>query len=203
MAEALPAAGRAGPPGPPSKVDGEPSQTRNGGPSDPALPVRKKLPHGVPEWVEDGAVYFITIACAVRGVNQLCSPSVADRVFEAVRFRQERLLWRVSLLVLMPDHLHALISFSRSEPMTKTVAGFKEISAKKTGIRWQRDFFEHRLRSNESYDEKVAYIRMNPVRKGLVARPEDWPFVWPIAGRDGPPGRPRSVSAVPAVPPYL
>jgi len=37
------------------------------------------------------------------------------------------------------------------------------------GIKWQRDFFEHRLRSDESWREKADYILANPVRKGLVA----------------------------------
>lgn len=36
--------------------------------------------------------------------------------------------------------------------------------------RWQRDFFDHRLRSIESAAEKAQYIRMNPVRAGLVNR---------------------------------
>ena len=41
---------------------------------------------------------------------------------------------------------------------------------------WQDGFFDHLLRSGESYAEKWNYVRMNPVRAGLVARPEDWPY---------------------------
>ena len=41
---------------------------------------------------------------------------------------------------------------------------------------WQREFFDHLLRSNESYKAKWAYVRMNPVRAALVERPEDWPY---------------------------
>jgi hypothetical protein len=41
----------------------------------------------------------------------------------------------------------------------------------------QEGFFDHRIRSNESAEEKRQYILMNPVRAGLVARPEDWPYV--------------------------
>ena len=50
--------------------------------------------------------------------------------------------------------------------------------AKEQGIRWQRDFFDHRIRRDESHEEKAAYIRNNPVRGGLVKAPEDWPYVW-------------------------
>jgi hypothetical protein len=46
------------------------------------------------------------------------------------------------------------------------------------GIEWQRDFFEHRLRSDESWREKANYILANPVRKGLVAEISQWPYVF-------------------------
>jgi putative transposase len=41
---------------------------------------------------------------------------------------------------------------------------------------WQSDTFDHILRSGESYSEKWNYVRMNPVRAGLAAAPEDWPW---------------------------
>ncbi len=41
---------------------------------------------------------------------------------------------------------------------------------------WQPDTFDHILRSAESYGEKWHYVRENPVRKGLVARAEEWPW---------------------------
>ena len=86
--------------------------------------------------------------------------------------------WFVRLWLLMPDHLHALISFPRDKIPTKVIANWKEIIAKKTQVTWQRDFFDHRLRSDESHEEKAHYIRQNPARKGLVTKPEDWKFVW-------------------------
>ncbi len=185
--------GRAGPLGPPPSADGAHLPIQRGGPGGPALPVRKKLPHGVPDWVEDGAVYFITLCCVPRGHNQLCAPATAERIWEAARFREERHDWHVRLLLLMPDHLHALISFSPRQPMGKTISNFKEIVAKRADVRWQRDFFDHRLRAEESLGEKAHYIRMNPVRKGLITRAEDWPYVWPK----------QPDAAGPAVPPYL
>jgi hypothetical protein len=40
---------------------------------------------------------------------------------------------------------------------------------------WQSGFFDHVLRSEESYAEKWAYVRANPVRAGLVASSDEWP----------------------------
>jgi putative transposase len=86
--------------------------------------------------------------------------------------------WYVHLALLMPDHCHALVSCPRDADMRKAVANWKEIVSKRTGVRWQRDFFDHRLRAAESYEEKAHYIRMNPVRGGLTSDPNSWPHVW-------------------------
>ncbi|HEY4300238.1 MAG TPA: transposase [Candidatus Didemnitutus sp.] len=155
------------------------------------LPQRDKLPHEVPAWVRQGADFFLTICCRMREENQLCHPEVAKTIFEAVDYRQNAGRWYVHLLLLMPDHLHAIVSFPGRERMVRVVANFKEVTAKRAGIRWQRDFFDHRLRREESFEEKAAYIRRNPVRKGLIGDETKWPWRWRTAeGRSGGPGGP-------------
>jgi hypothetical protein len=74
--------------------------------------------------------------------------------------------------------------------MVEVVADWKRFVARKTGVEWQKGFFDHRLRHDESFEEKAHYIRMNPVRAELVANPGDWPHVWSFDGRDGSPSRP-------------
>ena len=141
---------------------------------------RKHLPHEIPLWVDPHCeIYFITINCAAHGPNQLALPDVAACLIGAVRHRQEKLLWWPHLVLLMPDHLHALLSFPPSDqPIKHIVSKWKEWTAKKIGVVWQRDFFEHRLRHDESRRQKADYILANPVRKQLTPRPEDWPFVY-------------------------
>lgn len=141
-------------------------------------PQRTIVPHATPSWVKSDAVFFLTICCRERGPNQLCTATAAARLFAAVAIRQRTGRWHVHLLLLMPDHLHALASFPREVEMRAAVASFKGFTAKRAGIRWQRDFFDHRLRSDDSYEDKAHYVRMNPVRKGLVERREDCPDVW-------------------------
>ncbi|HVT73324.1 MAG TPA: hypothetical protein VHD61_09315 [Lacunisphaera sp.] len=142
------------------------------------LPQRKNLPHGTPSWVRDDAIYFITACCRPKGVNQLCLDPVASIIWESIEFRQTRGDWHVHLWLLMPDHFHALISFPREVRPARVLAGWKEMVAKRTSVHWQRDFFDHRLRSLESHEEKAAYIRQNPVRKALVRDAAEWKFVW-------------------------
>ena len=108
---------------------------------------------------------------------QLCLDEVADGIFETVAHRYKSGEWWVSLFLLMPDHCHALMSFPPEVIMRDSITNWKRYTATKLGIEWQRDFFDHRIRNNENLDEKAAYIRMNPVRKGLCERPEGWKYV--------------------------
>ena len=78
----------------------------------------------------------------------------------------------------MPDHLHMLASFPVDSSMNQTIAKWKEYTAKRSSIRWQRDFFDHRLRDDENFALKANYMRENPVRGGLVKMSADWPYVW-------------------------
>lgn len=142
------------------------------------MPERKTLPHETPSWVLDGSEYFITICTYPRVKNQLCHAEIAEQIRSAFWFYQNRGdLW-VHLLLLMPDHLHAILSFNREPGMQTSIKEFKKYTAKRLGIIWQRDFFDHRLRAGESITEKARYIRMNPVRAGLIETPDEWPHVW-------------------------
>ncbi len=143
-----------------------------------SLPKRKPLPHETPDWVKSGEVFFVTVCAECRGVNSLTQPVASSAVFTATDHYQFHLRWHVRLLLLMPDHLHMLASFPRAEEMRRTVTSWKHFLSKQHGIAWQRDFFDHRIRSHESLDEKAHYIRQNPVRAGLVADAGTWPYVW-------------------------
>jgi REP element-mobilizing transposase RayT len=141
---------------------------------------RRRLPHEVPLWVNPAEeIYFITICCQPQHHNQLAITDTAAAIFETVRFRNAQRMWFAYLFLLMPDHVHALISFPPTRrPLKAVISGWKEWTAKRIGIHWQRDFFEHRLRREESRRQKADYILNNPIRAGLVARAEDWPYVW-------------------------
>ena len=184
-------AGRDGSPSRPSSDDrsSTPSALSEKSPHQ-VLPyrVRKSLPHETPSWVEDGAVFFITINCEPRGRNQLTTPTAASAIERSLHHQNSCGAWWIHLFLLMPDHLHGLISFSRETPMQSSIQNWKRFLARHVGIAWQRDFFDHRLRHDESLTEKWNYIRENPVRKGLAAKPDDWPHQW-TSGSDGSPSR--------------
>ena len=88
--------------------------------------------------------------------------------------------WLVGYYLLTPDHLHlfcaprdlrftieAWVKFWKSE---FSRAHLDQLWA------WQRGGFHHRIRSAQEFHEKWVYVQENPIRKGLVTRPEDWPY---------------------------
>ena len=83
--------------------------------------------------------------------------------------------------VFLPDHWHAIIhppypltiSTVFKAVKTSSMIGIN-VRRREAGELWQERFFDRALRTVKEYHEKVAYIHMNPVRRGLVKRPEDW-----------------------------
>jgi putative transposase len=136
------------------------------------------MDHVTPSWIKGAPIYFITICASERGPNQLCHPGISKVIFAATKHYNEQLRWHAELLLLMPDHLHALICFPKIESMSRVISSWKHFLSLRHNIEWQRDYFDHRLRNDESHAEKAAYIRYNPVRAGLTKTPEEWPYVW-------------------------
>ena len=146
----------------------------------PTRRVRKRLSHDVPLWVDPSKEhYFITVCCEQRGRNLLATPAVGHPLLETIKHRHACGIWYAHLALVMPDHVHLILTFPEIGKRVQTIVSkWKEWSAKSMKIGWQRDFFEHRLRQEESLREKADYILANPVRAGLVKEIGDWPYVF-------------------------
>lgn len=169
-------------------VEASPPQPRNGlanacenpyrfDMNDP-FPQRKRLPHEVPPWVADGAVFFITLNTRTRAGAPLLEHNRPGRLWENACHQMDCGHWWPRLFLVMPDHLHLLASFAPIPGMQAMMKEWKRWTACTLKIEWQRDYFDHRIRNIREYEEKALYIRQNPVRKQLVANPQDWPHVW-------------------------
>ena len=83
----------------------------------------------------------------------------------------------------MPDHFHALVEGTRADAnLPRFIQRFKQCSSfhwkRRTGAAlWQRGYYEHVLRTEEDSFTLARYILNNPVRAGLVQRPEDYAFL--------------------------
>jgi len=90
----------------------------------------------------------------------------------------------------MPDHVHLLFLPLRDEdgwqfPLVDILQCLKGTTAHRinrllhtSGPVWEEESFDHVLRSDESLKEKCEYIRQNPVKAGLVQKPEDYRWLW-------------------------
>lgn len=143
-----------------------------------------KLHHKTPAWVPAGARFHVRISADVSQ-HPLSDPVFAVRLLSAAIFYHGQQRWHAWLFLLMPDHLHAVISFPKEAAMSRTVGDWKKYQTRELGIKWQDGYFDHRLRNDDEFAEKCHYIRMNPVRAGLCAALDDWPWMiepWKVAG---------------------
>ena len=79
----------------------------------------------------------------------------------------------------MPDHIHLFVCGDVELVLSNWVAGLKRAISQALAVSgefWQPTFFDHVLRSEESYSEKWEYVCQNPVRAGLVKESDDWPY---------------------------
>jgi putative transposase len=144
------------------------------------MPIRQHLQRLPNVWIKC-PLYFVTVCTAGRR-RLLNQPAVVDIVVTAWRSAQGIHGWAVGRYVIMPDHVHF---FTASHGGTKSLSDFmrdwkkwtaRSIVAEKISSApiWQAEFFEHLLRSAESYAEKWEHVRQNPVRAGLVTHANEW-----------------------------
>ena len=148
-------------------------------------------------------VFFIT-ACTYRRRKVLANPigHAAMAMFCERAYRDHNIA--VGRYVIMPDHIHLFVCGPAEfelgrwigmlkQSIQRSVTTHYEVPhlASPTGRRlqkklvqrshfWQRGFFDHVLRSEESYEQKWNYVRDNPVRAGLVTDADDWLFAGEI-----------------------
>lgn len=138
----------------------------------------QRLQHEVPGWVKAGAVFQVRRRADVSQFPLLTDTELAERLLVAERNYDEPNEWRRLLMLLMPDHVHALLAFPSGKAMATVVRSWKRYAARSLGVKWQVNFFDHRARSDRELAEAGSDVRRNPVAKGLCAKEEEWRWVW-------------------------
>ncbi|MFZ0917102.1 MAG: transposase, partial [Candidatus Udaeobacter sp.] len=126
-------------------------------------------------------VFFVT-CCTQRRRKLLAADAVhAAFVAFAIQASSQRNI-AVGRYVIMPDHLHLFVCGPDDFELGRWMGTLKQYLGKRiaragtTSAIWQRGFFDHILRSDESYAQKWNYVSDNPVRAGLVKSAGDWPY---------------------------
>ena len=137
------------------------------------------------DYANSNNVFFLTI-CVTPRRGVFCSGDRNRRVVEEITHLHNQHAWGVYLFCIMPDHLHLVVNPGRNG-LSSAVRLFKGRLTpwwRECGDRlplWQNGYFDHRLRSGESFSEKCRYVMQNPVRAGLVAKDSDWPWTGSLA----------------------
>ena len=129
----------------------------------------------------DHPILFVT-TCTHARRELLANRPIHTALVEFCRVAESRRIF-IGRQVIMPDHLHLPVHFST--PTTDLSGWMKSLKnhlskiLREQGVlapHWQKGFFDHLLRDSESYSEKWLYVAHNPIRNGLVAECQEWPW---------------------------
>jgi putative transposase len=127
-------------------------------------------------------IYFIT-TCTKERRPILNKVGVHSRLIQFGNEGESRGAWG-GAYVLIPDHLHAFVALDEERlKLSAWIKSLKNALSKTLGSQhvmpphWKKGFFDHVLRSGDSYSEKWDYVRENPVRTGLAKDWRAWPFL--------------------------
>ena len=126
---------------------------------------------------QQGGCYFLTLVLRDRSSDILVRKIVALK--SALRFTQARHEFYLNALVVLPDHLHVLITLHKdSDDFSSVVRDWKKRFGFLIGEKriWQARFWEHLIRDEEDYANHFHYIHGNPVKHGHVTKAADWPY---------------------------
>jgi len=124
--------------------------------------------------------YFLTICTETRHVG-LTTPSAAHAIFDEVHAMSADGTWVVQSAVVMPDHLHLLITLGERLALPKAVQRFKAKTSavlRAASITWERGFFDRQLRSDDDRLPILLYIYLNPYRAGILEKSGKWPHYY-------------------------
>ncbi|MGO9086528.1 MAG: REP-associated tyrosine transposase [Candidatus Sulfotelmatobacter sp.] len=136
------------------------------------------MPWGLKRFQQARSLHFVTFSCHHRDplLNDAGAREVFERTLERVR---QWYGFYVSGYVIMPEHVHLLISEPERGSLSLALQMLKQNTAHQLrppegGPFWERRYYDFNVWSEAKLVEKLRYIHRNPVKRGLVARPEDW-----------------------------
>ena len=141
---------------------------------------------------------FVTFSSAERWI---LPAEARDIALDSCRHDHLRTM-ELHVAVVMPDHVHLVLTpladydRIRMYPLSEIMQALKSASAHRinrrlgrTGKVWQDEYFDTVIHRADSLQAKLEYVRQNPVRAGLVPRPEDYRWIWELP-------RPRAAAAL-------
>ena len=133
---------------------------------------------------EPGACYLVTKDRSLRSRLLLTDARVASVLAESIRWHAEHGYAHLLAFVVMADHVHWLFVLGERRSLDQVLHGFgsytwqQVVPAQAPASRtiWEEEYHDRRLHTEEAVREAVEYVHGNPVKEGLCAKVEDWPW---------------------------
>ena len=131
----------------------------------------------MPHWRQDEATYFVTFRLATGILTATEIKIVLGHII--IGHPQ---YYKLFAAIVMPDHVHILLSPKGTISLDRIMKGIKGVSARKiniyrttTGTVWQDESFDRIVRDEKEFNEKLQYMFNNPTKKGITDDP--WNYV--------------------------
>jgi putative transposase len=132
---------------------------------------------GLVRYQQCGCLHFITFSCHHRlpFLGTPAARTLFERSLEAMRRRYDFI---VSGYVVMPEHVHLLTGEPKNVLLSKAIQALKLSVSVQCAERpfWLSRYYDFNVNNEEKRVEKLRYMHRNPVKRGLVEKPEDWPW---------------------------
>jgi putative transposase len=130
-----------------------------------------------------GAAYLVTKDASRPGTRVLIEGEAPGILIDWVLIAAKRGWFQPQAFVVMPDHYHLVLVLGENLTLQAAIGKVNEnvsrLVKRATGLRdslWQTGFHDHQIRPREDFQEYIDYVHRNPVKEGLVTRPEEWPY---------------------------
>jgi len=137
------------------------------------------VPSGLKRFQRAESLHFVTFSCFHR-LALLEAPGARETVEAVLEQTRARHQARVFAYVLMPEHIHLLVNEPPRILLAQFLKAVKQITSRRLrGSRekfWQERYYDSNVRGEKARSEVIRYIHRNPVARGLVTKPEDWPW---------------------------
>jgi putative transposase len=137
------------------------------------------MPSGLKRFQTSESLHFVTFSCFHR-LPLLEAPGAKETVEAVLEQTRARHLARVYAYVLMPEHVHLLVNEPPRILLAQLLKAVKQMTSRKLrGARekfWQERYYDSNVHGEKARSEVIRYIHRNPVKRGLVEKPEDWPW---------------------------
>jgi putative transposase len=133
------------------------------------------MPAQLKRFQQTGDLHFLTFSCHNR-LPYFAGPETCGLFERALESIRRRYVFFVFGYVVMPEHVHLLVSEPKRATLDHAIQALKTSVSKQSEHRpfWLARYYDFNIHSEEKRIEKLRYLHRNPVTRGLVAEPVDW-----------------------------